>query len=380
MNKNKFIFQLKQINQSPYVAIVFITGIHYLKELYSLSSSNNNWKNYVELMKVIKNCSAQNINPFISYLKLTEKSLFSKLNKDGLDFNVNLHKDLLHYHFSNRISSSIKEIKLKITKLKQFNNFYSWDDVFYYAKSLNIRFLPNKQDLNNKWIIDICKKYNFFEVKFDIWDNSLSQKKIEESFNNFCRSLSIKNNNLGNAEFSIYVGKFENEYNTSVYFSDGKYTILENLSAFAHEWAHYLDHRAYHDPVEIKLMITNNVFSGYHSDLITASMNIKSKNTKYNSLYNLLKKLLINESNLKPTKYYKICKNYKHAVKSTAYWTKMTEIFARLIEVYVSNLNNNNILTLPLDNYEKWQIYPKVNMLKPIYKDIHNFIKLSTDN
>lgn len=119
MIKNKLIIQLKKVTNSPYLGILFLNTIDKLRELYCLSSTNNNYSKYVKLIKVVNHCSENNIQPLYNYLKSVEKLLFSRLKRDRDDdgYIVNTREDLLHYYFAMRISKEIVELKSKIKKI-----------------------------------------------------------------------------------------------------------------------------------------------------------------------------------------------------------------------------------------------------------------------
>lgn len=207
-------------------------------------------------------------------------------------------------------------------------------------------------------MIAISKKYRFFEIKIDLWENKYSPKKIDCSFHNFCGTLKINNFNLGHNELSIYIGSFYNEEKTSFYHTNDKYMMLKEFSAFAHEWAHYLDNRAYLEEFEVIMKMNNDNISEYHyhSELLCFNTSIKSKHIKYYSLYKLLRNLKINTQNFKLTKYYKLCKNYETNNQNNGYWSRMTEIFARLFEVYIAHKDKNAILNKNVHFYENWEV------------------------
>lgn len=374
---NHIIEQLKKVTTEPYLASLFLHTLHNLRELYCISSHHDSLKNYRQLVKAIKKCSLYNIHPFLGYLKATQNSLFLQLEKTSDGFRVNTQKDLLLYHFAQRIS---KDIALTKQKIKHLTKSCDWSEIYCYCQFVEIYFLPKKSHFNNVWLKNIVKKYQFGEIHIDLWNNPYTPQQIENSFHKFCAVLNITNYNLGHKELSFYVGRFYNEHNTSVYHSDGKYFMLKDFSGFTHEWAHYIDNRAFFDSLDMNLMLNNGVVSEYHSDLICYNILIKPKQLKYYSLYNLLKKLIMNEHTLKATKYYNFCKTYQTNQFPSSYWITMTEIFARLFEVYIANKIEYTILNNSPDFYDTWDAYPKIKTLEPLYKDIKQFIKLSTNN
>lgn len=381
MIKTKIIAQIKQVTNSPYLGFVFLNTIDKLRELYCLSSINNNYSQYIELIKVIKRCSKNNVQPLYNYLNSVEQRLFLQLQKTNDGYNITAHRDLLHYYFAMRISKEIVELKLKIKQTQKLKKSLAWIDIKSHSELININFLPKKSSFDNRWLITLCEKYRFFEIKIDLWESKYSHKKIECAFHNFCNVLKINNFNLGHNKLAIYIGSFQNEYNTSVYHTNNIYIMLKDFSAFAHEWAHYLDNKAFIEEIDVIMEITKgNTFDYYHSQLTCLNTFIKPKHLKYYSLYRLLRKITINTQTLKLTQYYKLCKNYKTKNNKQYYWSRMTEIFARLFEVYIASNNKNTILNNNICFYENWEVYPKVNIVQPMYKDIRKFIKLITDN
>lgn len=386
MIKNKLIKDLKNITKEPRLALHFLYCLHFVNEVFCVSSIANNWKYYNELKGIVSRCNKKNTKSILHYLIKKKQELYSQIESgtddDGKWYRVDKLNDLLLLKFADRVSNHIKNYVIEIKNIK-LNS--SWNDVYTFLMNKKILFLPSKNNFNNMWLKNICKTYQFFEFKINIFQIQ-NKKEIEHSFNHFCQKLNILNKNLGHNKLSVYFNLNYDDIQPSYYFTDANFMYLKNISHFTHEWAHYLDNTAYYDEKDFFFMV-NNVSNYFVSDIINCHKKIKNQSIKYYCLYKILKKIIYGNNNVKKSKFYKFCIEYNKQYNlednsdyAKNYYYQNHEIFARFFEVCITEIIGNNMLVSNKNYYSSWKIYPTIKETIPLLDDLNKFIKLITNN
>lgn len=369
MKREHFIKDLKKVTHSPYMALHFLHALHYTGELYCISSEKNNWFVYQGLLDSVR---TNNPKKILSYLRQKGKEIFSTLS-GGVDdsgrwYRATNHEDFLRSDMGYRVQANINEYALAIKTIKKNSE---WLEVYRCAEKFGIIFLPERQHFNNRWLKNTCKKYHFFEIKVNTF-NLEKNKKIVIELYKLCHNLNISN--LGHNKLSVYLDFYNRDRLRSVYYSDYCTMDLRNLTAFIHEWAHFLDNQAYIQDYEVMQKLKN--YHGFYSELIPTTS--KAKNLKYSAIYKILKKLFFNGK--KKTAFYKGCKNYLPLPNDVTYFYKSCEIFARFFEVAITKIIGTTLLTNSLQYYNKYQVYPQTEMVEPLLPHVKNFVQRISNN